>query len=158
PGQPYPPYAPPPMQSGGLTPPPGMQSGGLAPPPSSPPPSGPWSPQSPTEARLTEADSTDSRRGLDFFYVDAELGAEYLAPEAFHGPLLPAIAKKSGVGLAVGGALGVRLLYFTVGPHVRYAAFSTFHFLTVDLDLGWRVPLGRLEPYGVVSAGYGKLD
>jgi hypothetical protein len=145
------------MQSGGLAPPPPMQSGGLTPPAGSSRPTGPWSPQSPTEAKLAEADASDSGRGLDFFYIDAEVGAAYLAPEAFHGPLFKAGSAQSGLGASVGAGFGVRFLYFTVGPHVRYAPFSSFRFLTVDLDLGWRVPLGRLEPYGILAAGYGNL-
>lgn len=157
PGQPYAPYPAQPMQSGGLAPPPPLQSGGLTPPPGTAPRPGTWSPQSPTAATLAEADATDSGRGLDFFYVEGELGVEYLAPEAFHGPLLLASSKKSDFGPSIGAGLGVHLLYFRVGPHVRYAAFSAFRSLTVDLDLGWRVPLGRLEPYAVLAGGYSRL-
>jgi hypothetical protein len=141
------------MQSGGLAPPP-MQSGGLTPPPGTARPPGPWSAQSPTAATLAEADATDSGRGLDFFYVEGELGVQYLAPEAFHGPMLLASSKKSDIGPSLGAGFGIRLLYFTVGPHVRYAPFSSFRLLTVDLDLGWHVPLGRLEPYAILAAGY----
>jgi hypothetical protein len=144
------------MQTGGVAPPPSMQSGGLAPPGTNR--SQPnVSPPNSTEATLAEADRNDAGRGLDFFYVEGELGAEYLALEALHGPLLPAGAKTSGLGVSAGGALGLRLLFFTVGPRVRYAQFSGFHLLSVDLDFAWRVPLGNFEPYGVIGAGYATL-
>jgi len=133
-----------------------MQSGGLSPPNASRAP-GAWSPQNSTEATLAEADSNDSGRGLDFFYVEGELGAEYLALEAFHGPLLPAGSKTSGIGVSLGAAFGLRLLYFSVGPRFRFAEFSDFHRWSLGLDVGWRVPLGRLEPYGVIGAGYSNL-
>src|SRR5262252_6093546 len=96
---------PPSMQSGGLAPPPPMQSGGLTPPPGPSP--GP--PPGSTAATLAEADRSDSGRGLEFFYVEPEVGVEYVALEALHGPLLPDATSTSGIGAMVGGAAGLRL-------------------------------------------------
>src|SRR5882724_7068822 len=83
-------------------PPPPMQAGGLAPPP--PPASRPPSRPSPTETALAEAERSDSGRGLEFFYIEPEVGASYVALEALHGPLFPAGVKSSAVGPSVGVA------------------------------------------------------
>jgi hypothetical protein len=129
-----------------------MQSGGLTPPP------GAWPPASSTAASLAEADRRDSGRGLEFFYVEPEVGAQYVSLEAFHGPLLPEGTSTSAFGAMVGGAAGLRLLFFTAGPRVRFAHFSDFDLLTVDLELAWRFPLGSFEPYGMLGGGYAKLN
>jgi len=133
-----------------------MQNGGLTPPPAQgawPPPSGS------TAATLAEADRSDSGRGLEFIYVEPELGAEYVGLNALHSGLylLPADASSSGFGLVAGGAAGVRLLFFTAGPRFRFVHFSDFDLFTIDLELGWRVPLGSLDVYGMLGGGYAWL-
>jgi hypothetical protein len=138
----------PPMQAGGLAPPPSMQAGGLAPPSSGP---------GPTEVALAEAERRDSGRGLEFFYFQPEIGITYAALDALHGPLFPEGAKASGFGPAVGAAAGLRLIFLTIGPRIRFAHFSDFDLLTVDLEFAWRVPLGRLDPYGFLGIGYANL-
>jgi hypothetical protein len=134
-----------------------MQAGGLAPPSAYPPTPRP-SDQSPTQAALEEAERRDAGRGLEFFYLAPELGVKYVALEALHGPLLAPSGKASAIGPVVGAAAGLRLLYFTVGPRIRFGHFSNFDLLTVDLEFGWHVPLGKFEPYGRLGVGYGKLN
>ena len=143
-----------------LVPPPPMQSGGLAPPPpgSGPPP--PPQPQpSPTQMRLEESGERDSGRGLEFVYFAIDGGFEFAGLNSLHesGALLPGVEKSSSFGPLVGVGSGVRLLYFTLGPHFRFAHFSDWDLWTLNLDLGWHIPLGRLEPYAILGGGYAKL-
>ncbi len=143
-----------------LTPPPPMRSGGLAPPPKDTgPPPPPPSQAGPTQMALEAAGEQDSGRGLEFVYFDVEGGFEFAALDAItkSGTLVPDSSKTSAPGGLVGVGAGLRLLYFTVGPHFRFDHASDWDLWTLNLDLGWRVPLGRLEPHGHIGGGYAKL-
>jgi hypothetical protein len=63
-----------------------------------------------------------------------------------------------GFGPAFGAQIGGRLLYFTAGPHFRMVKLSGFSLWTLDLTLGFRVPLGRLEPYAAIGGGYARVS
>src|SRR5262249_54979615 len=106
-----------------LAPPPPMQSGGLAPPSKETAPPPPPPPQaSPTQIALEQAQEKDSGRGLDFFFLEGEGGGEFAGLDAItkSGTLLPATSNASAIGAMFGASSGLRLLYFTVGPHFRF--------------------------------------
>ena len=137
-----------------------MHQGGLAPPPpgSGPPPPAPMYPSA-TQRQLEEAVRSDAGRGLEWVYVDVAGGGQLAALDALGGggTLLPWTETTSGFGPALSAGAGVRLLYLTLGPRFRYAHFGDFDLWTLNLDVGWRIPLGRLEPYVVVGGGFAKL-
>jgi hypothetical protein len=139
----------------------GMQAGGLTPPSSQ---SGPPAPQpvGPTETqkRLEQASAEDSGRGLEFFYFDVEGGVEHVSLQSLHssGDLVPSAVSSNGVGSLLGVAAGARLLFFTVGPHFRFGHFSDWNLWSLDLDVGWHIPLGNLEPYAMIGGGYSRLS
>lgn len=140
-----------------------FQAGGLAPPSPSTAPS--QSQPTETERLLAEADREDSGRGLEFAYVDVEAGGQYASLEGFAHDglgLLPSVpglssAKLDGFGPMFGAGAGVRLLFFTIGPRFRYATFSDWDLLGIGGDVGVHFPLGSLEPYVRLGAGYTKL-
>jgi hypothetical protein len=143
-----------------LTPPPPLQSGGLAPPgpgtgPTPPPPP----PPTMTQRELEQSQDQDSGRGLEFVYFQLAGGLQVPALTAIHqsGSLLAASTKTTAAAPFVGVASGMRLLYFTVGPSFRFAHAADWDLWTLNLDVGWHVPLGRLEPYGLIGGGYAKL-
>jgi hypothetical protein len=146
--------------SAGAEAPPPMQTGGLAPPP---PGSGPTPPPPPqpsvTQQQLEQSQDQDSGRGLEFVYFHLDGGLEVAGLTAIHqsGALLPDTSKSSAVAPLFGVATGMRLLYFTVGPSFRFAHASDWDLWTLNLDFGWHVPLGKLEPYGMIGAGYARL-
>lgn len=120
------------------------------------------SPASP-EQQLQRAEREDSGRGLQWFWASVESGFEHLG--------LGTIAEKNLVdnsdtrstqsGLLVGGALGARVFVFTLGPRLRWGRFSDWQLWTLNGEVGFRIPVGRLEPYLSVSGGYasvGSLD
>jgi len=143
-----------------LTPPPPLQSGGLAPPPpgSGPTPPPPQQPNM-TQQRLEQSQDQDSGRGLEFVYFQLDGGLQFASLDAIHksGTLLPDGSKSSAVAPFFGLATGMRLLYFTVGPSFRYAHASDWDLWTLNLDFGWHIPLGKLEPYGFIGGGYAKV-
>ena len=148
------------VSSAQLAPPPPLQSGGLAPPPSNsgPPPPAPRQP-GPTQLALEASQEQDSGRGLEFVYFHLEGGFEFAGLETLTktGRLVPEGAATSAVGPLFGLASGLRLLYFTIGPRFRFAHTTDWDLWTLNLDVGWHIPLGRLEPHGELGLGYAKL-
>lgn len=142
-----------------------LQAGGLAPPPpSSGPPS--WSAQpTETERLLEEADRADSGRGLEMAYFDLEGGGRFISLEAFgkggtgllpSAPSAPSV-ETSGFGASFGAGAGVRLLFATIGPRFRLTTLSDWDFWTLGGEVGVHIPLGNLEPYFTLGAGYAKV-
>jgi len=136
-----------------------MRSGGLAPPPpgSGPPPPAPTYPTYPSAAQrqLEEAEHSDSGRGLEFLYFNVAGGGEFASLGDLQ--VVPPGAESSGFGPYFSAGAGLRLLFLTVGPSFRYATFSDWNLWTLNLDLGWHIPLGSLEPYAMLGGGFAKV-
>jgi hypothetical protein len=112
-----------------------------------------------TQRQLEAAEHSDSGRGLDFVYFEVGGGAQLASLTAVSesGRLLPATDTNSAVGPYFSAAGGIRLLYLTVGPHFRFAHFTAWDLWTLNLDVGWHIPLGKLEPYAVLGGGFAKV-
>lgn len=152
-GQPASPYGPP--ASGGQGP--GLSAGGLAPP--APLEEQPTAGDQQTTARLAEADREDSGRGLEFLYLNGEAGVTYLGLQTFESHQLvdARLVATSGVGPTYGAGVGVRLVFLTLGGRFRLMDFADYQLWTLGAELGLRIPLGAVEPYFTVGAGYAKL-
>jgi hypothetical protein len=137
---------------------PGLESGGLTP-PSGPVQTEPIVPPTPTEQELAEADREDSGRGLEFFWLNGEIGFEHLGMQTFKAnDLVDAdVVKTTHTGLAFGAGLGVRLVFITLGARFRLANFEIGQLWTLNAELGLRIPLGDLEPYFTFGGGYASL-
>lgn len=132
-----------------------LESGGLAPP--APLQREPYAqPQSTTEMELARADREDSGRGLEFVWLNAEAGYQFVGLETFNGSkLLPgALTDTTQSGVAFGGGAGARLLFFTLGGRFRMGSFSAWDLWSVDLEAGFHLPYGSLEPYAYLGGGY----
>jgi len=135
---------------------PGIESGGLAPPPSS-------SAETPEaqrqEAQLDEAEKKDSGRGLEWIWLNAEIGFEHLGLQTFSagGLVNPAIIQTTQTGPLYGAGLGVRLVFITLGAKFRIATFSAYDVWTLNAEAGLRIPLGKLEPYFTLGGGFASL-
>ncbi len=136
-------------------PPSDMNAGGLAP-PSSAGGEDPSAPLPPTEQELAKADREDSGRGLEFFYINAEIGGEYLGLQTFKANHLvdAGVVKTLQTGLLYGGGLGVRLVFLTLGGRFRLGHFSEWDLWTLNAELGIHIPLGSVEPYFTLGGGY----
>ena len=135
------------LQAGGLKPPDAVQSDPATTAPSQ------------TEAQLDLADKEDSGRGLEFVYLNPEVGASYLGLHTLKdkGLVDGTQAKSKGAGVLFGAGVGVRMLAFTLGARFRFASFSDWQLWTLGAEGGFHIPLGRLEPYFTVGAGYASL-
>lgn len=135
------------LQAGGLRPPEAVQSD--------------EQPQTTTgetqvESELDRAEAEDTGRGLEFVWLNGEVGYQWVGLQAFsNGDLVDGSAiDDSGGGLVYGGGLGVRLFVVTLGGWFRYSAFDAYNQWSIDAQAGLRIPLGNLEAYGTVGAGY----
>lgn len=137
---------------------PGLSSGGLAPPPAIEPEPA-QAPPSATERQLERADREDAGRGLSFVFVNADVGYELLGLQTFSGDGIVdgAAVETTHDGLAFGGAIGVRLIAFTIGARFRLATFDRAQLWTLHAEGGFRIPIGRLEPYFTFGGGYASL-
>jgi hypothetical protein len=135
------------LQAGGLKPPEAVQSD----------PNPPETTQ--TEAALDRADKEDSGRGLEFAWLNAELGPQYVGLQALKSDNLVdgTLADSKGLGMGYGAGLGARLLAFTVGARFRFGNFPDWQLWTLGAEGGMHIPLGRLEPYFTLGAGYASL-
>lgn len=107
------------------------------------------------EKELEESDERDSGRGLQFVWLSADVGFQTLSLTALHdGGLFAEGEPSGGSGLAFGGGAGARLLYFTLGARFRYATFSDFAPWSLLGEAALRIPIGKLEPYGLIGVGY----
>ena len=135
-----------------------LQAGGLKPPEAVPSEPGP-TPATQTEAALDRADKEDSGRGLEFAWLNAELGPQYVGLQALKADNLVdgTLVESKGMGMTYGAGLGMRLLAFTLGARFRFGNFSSFQLWSLGAEGGMHIPLGRLEPYFTFGAGYASL-
>jgi hypothetical protein len=133
----------------------GMEAGGLA------PPAGSNTDQesAQTEQKLDDADKKDSGRGLEWFYLNGEVGFESLGLQTFKARSLvdATVVNTTQTGLLLGAGLGVRLVFITIGPRFRVGLFKDYQVWTLDAEVGLRIPLGNIEPYLTLSGGYASL-
>jgi hypothetical protein len=114
-----------------------------------------------TQRQLETAEQSDSGRGLEFVYFDVSGGGQFVSLDAFSSShwLFPPMSAvdTSSFGAYVSAAGGIRLLFLTLGPSFRFGTFTDWDLWTLNLDLGWHVPLGNLEPYAFIGGGFAKL-
>jgi hypothetical protein len=138
-----------------------LQAGGLAPPtavetarPGEP--AAPATPQS-TEQELARADREDSGRGLEFVWLNAEVGVMHLGLGTFsnhHILETSEMAETVQTGLVAGAGLGVRLVFLTFGARFRYAPLPEVKLWTLGAEAGIHAPFGALELNGALGLGY----
>jgi hypothetical protein len=103
---------------------------------------------------LERSDRKDSGRGLEYFWLSGDVGAAFFDLDlGSDGRMLPGL-RESGLGVAYGGGLGVRVLYFSVGARFRAISLSDYDVYTAGLELGLKFPLGAFEPFARLGLGY----
>ena len=138
------------LDAGGLRPPEAVDSEQQAP---------PDAPERDPEKELERADREDAGRGLESVWLNAEVGGQHLGLHTLKddGLVDPARVATTQTGLLYGAGLGARILNYTVGVRFRFGNFSEWRLWTLNAEGQFRIPLGRLEPYITVGAGYASL-
>ncbi|HVR19709.1 MAG TPA: hypothetical protein VMS65_08435, partial [Polyangiaceae bacterium] len=72
--------------------------------------------------------------------------------------LVEPTAETQQTGLVAGAGLGVRIIFLTFGARFRYAPLPDLTLWTLGLEAGLHVPLGALEPYFTLGAGYARIQ
>ncbi len=125
----------------------------LAPPPpiqqTTPPP-----PAS-TEQRLDDSKKQDSGRGLEFLYLNAQIGGAFDALGSFTNTLQ--IQNTTTGGAMIGAEAGVRFVWFTLGVRFRYDMLSSFNVWQLNAVAGFHIPAGNWDPYVSVHGGYSAI-
>ena len=166
PTQPQPPGGAPPGP--GSSPSPGrggMHSGGLAPPaPLGAPPNGgpaPTTPPSPTvSSDLDEAKEDDAGRGLSWFWIEAQGGFEHVGLQTFNvdeQALSAGFVETSASGGAISAGLGAQLVFVTLGARGGLGIFPEWQIARIGGELGFRIPIGFVEPRFDLGGGYAAL-
>lgn len=135
-----------------------LNAGGLAPPSTSPYESMP-EPPSPTERELSRADREDSGRGLEYFWLNGEVGVMHVGLQTFKAKQLvdAGLVASTQTGPVYGAGLGLRLLFLTAGARFRLGSFSDWQLWTLNLELGLHMPMGMVEPYFTFGGGYASI-
>jgi hypothetical protein len=116
-----------------------------------------------TPASSDEPPSTTRERNANHIsevvYLSPELGVEYVGLESLHltRELFPSRVHVADVGPMVGVGAGLRLLFLTLGPRFRFGHFRDWDLWTLDAEVGFKAPLGAVEPFIGLGAGYAKL-
>jgi hypothetical protein len=135
-----------------------LQAGGLKP-PEAVPSDASTAPSNQTETQLDLADKEDSGRGLEFVWLNAEVGPEYLGLQTLRskGLVDPSQIHSKDAGIMYGAGLGMRLLVFTFGARFRFGNFPDWELWTLNAEAGMHIPIGRIEPYVTLGGGYASL-
>jgi hypothetical protein len=95
----------------------------------------------------------------EIVYVNAEFGAEYVGLQTLHltKELVPSRVHAADIGGAAGFGAGIRLMFVTLGPRFRFGHFRDWDVWMLNAEVGFKIPLGAVEPYIVFGAGYAKV-
>ena len=151
--------APPP--AGNPVPPPSdLEAGGLQPPEAvdSAPPTERAPGEAQVEQELDQADTEDTGRGLEFVWLNGEVGYQMVSLQVVDdgddaGVDGTAVELVQRV-LVFGVGLGVRLLTITLGARFRYGNFDAWNMWSINAEGAFHIPLGSLDLYFGLGAGY----
>ncbi|HEU5076525.1 MAG TPA: hypothetical protein VFU02_20180 [Polyangiaceae bacterium] len=147
-----PPAAPPPsnLEAGGLRPPEAVE-------PEQPVEQPPGDAQ--VETQLEKAESEDTGRGLEFVWLNGEVGYQTVGLQTLSdGDLVDGtLIENNQSGPVFGGGLGVRLFVITLGARFRYGSFDAWDMWSVNAEGAFHIPLGKLDLYFALGAGYVSL-
>jgi hypothetical protein len=111
-----------------------------------------------------EREEEEDEFGEELVWIDARAGysaMDLVVFEAHEGLLTAGLVPSSIGGPAMTAGLGVRLWFITIGPRMTLTVFDTpegrqgsFNLWSADGEIGFRIPLGRVEPHLTVAGGY----
>ncbi len=113
----------------------------------------------PVQKEVIVVEAPERKPRLDVFYLEGETGAQYVALQSLSvkRDVVPTSVRRDDVGVFVGAATGIKLVFLTLGPHFRVGHFNDWDLWTLNLDLGFHAPLGPVEPFLRLEGGYARL-
>lgn len=147
----------------------GMNAGGLAPPaPLTQPPQGqpvegkpqPQPPPTTLSGELDESKEKDSGRGVSWFWIEAQGGYEHVGLQTFHvggGDVSAGFTDTTANGGVVGAGLGGQIIFLTLGVRGRLGFFPEWQMARIGGEVGFKIPVGFVEPRFDIGAGYAAL-
>ena len=131
---------------------------GLAPPAPLPPEE--KEEDSSTQKDLDDSQKKDSKRGLEWLYVDVQGGVQIVGLRTFNldeENFTAGFVATEQQGFVTSVGAGVRLVFLTIGARARVGLFDKWDLFSVGGELGLRLPFGNLEPNFNLGAGYTAL-
>jgi hypothetical protein len=131
---------------------------GLAPPAPLPPEE--REEESSTARDLDDSTKKDSKRGLEWLYVDVQGGAQIVGLRTFNldeANFTADFVETETQGFVTSLGVGVRLVFLTIGARARVGLFDQWDLFSVGGELGLRLPFGNLEPHFNLGGGYTAL-
>lgn len=124
----------------------------------------PPTPLTPEQVRtiqlLDAAKREDSGRRLEWVWADVNGGFEQLGLQTLNGGdqgFVGGLVKTSSSGGVVGAAAGARFLYLTLLLRARVGVFDSGQLYRVGPEVGFHVPMGRLEPHASLGLGFAAM-
>jgi len=150
------------------TPPPSASPTEETPPPETPPtshtdankpPANP-PPTAPNGYAETPEPPKESKRGLTWFWLEAEGGFEHVGLHTFNvneQTLSAGFIDTEASGGDVGGGIGARFLILTLGLRGRMGFFNAWQLGRIGGELGIHIPITIFEPHFELGGGYAAL-
>jgi hypothetical protein len=96
----------------------------------------------------------DSGLGLEWVYLDADVGGAFASMDSFNSTTL-GLEKTSAGGPAFGAGAGIRLFFFSLGVRVRDLQLSGIGDLwELSGEAAFHTRIGHVDPYFGVRGGY----
>lgn len=144
----------------------GINANGLTPPPalSTPPPANTTDPAATVpepkdEIRdgLDESKEDDSGRGPDWFWFEVEGGFEHVGLQTFNideQNFSVGLVETEASGGTIGAGVGAQLVFLTIGVRARMGFFDAWQMGRIGGEVGFRIPIGFVEPRFDLGGGY----
>jgi hypothetical protein len=109
---------------------------------------------------LSSEEPAKDAKGPDVLFLETETGASYVGLQTLNvqRDVVPTSTRSEDVGGIFGVMGGAKLLFLSIGPHARFGRFQDWDLWTLDLDVGFHAPLGRIEPFLRLGGGYARLS
>lgn len=116
--------------------------------------------ESSTSRDLDDSQKKDSKRGLEWLYVDVQGGAQIVGLRTFNldeQTLSADFIQTESQGFVMGAGVGLRLVFLTFGARARVGFFDAWDLFSIGGEMGLRLPFGNLEPHFELGGGYTAL-
>jgi hypothetical protein len=109
---------------------------------------------------LDESKEEDSGRGLSWFWLEAQGGFEHVGLQTFNvdeETFSAGFVETVSNGGVLSAGLGAQLVFVTIGARGRMGFFPDWQIGRIGGEIGFKIPVGFVEPRFDLGAGYAAL-